>query len=223
MKFFYMLFLSLAWIEQQTTQLHCASEQEEELAVTSFNTANPFITNYYYDLPWHLRERIADFVGLNTPNKKGWLPLQIAAANGKPKKVLSLLERGANANLHNDAQPTSPLSLAANQNRTVRSPQEKKGCVSISKYLLNFGANPNFINERGQTALHEAIAGHNVATVEALIAAKADLNLKNKRGQTPYEFAYRLQRSLPTRTEEHQSMRTICRMLDQAQLKSSSK
>lgn len=223
MKFLYLLFLSLACIEQQTAQLHSASEQQEEPAGDLVQNQHASTPNRYYDLPWHLREKIADFVGLNTPNKRGWLPLQIAAANGSPKKVLSLLERGANANLHNDAQPTSPLSLAANHNKTVRSPQEKKGYISISKYLLDFGANPNFINERGQTALHEAIAAHNVATVQALIAAKANLNLKNKRGQTPYEFAYTLQRSLPTRTEEHQSMRTICRMLDQAQLKNSTK
>ena len=55
--------------------------------------------------------------------------------------------------------------------------------------LLANGANPNLLDDRGQTPLHRAAKFSSVASVEALLAKGADANLRDKNNQSPLDLA----------------------------------
>ena len=216
MKKFHILFFTM-FIMLYQTLLRAAADHNETTQAVSI-VQKPF---KYYSLPMHIRQSIADFAGFNTPNKYGWLPLQAAVANGKLNKTLFLLIHGAHANLQNDLHPTSPLSFAASYNYSLRSEEEKCRYATIAKHLLYNGANPYLINEQGQTAIHEAVISHNISALNAMIKSKANLDVKNKFNQTPYDLAQTLAMHPNIKNEDRQNMMRICRILDAARRKSS--
>lgn len=55
--------------------------------------------------------------------------------------------------------------------------------------LLELGADINFQDKNGQTALHNAASGGNAAMVEVLLDAGANLKLQNNRSQTAFDIA----------------------------------
>ena len=55
--------------------------------------------------------------------------------------------------------------------------------------LLSYEADPNRANSSGDTPLHGAVRGGEVAIVASLVAAGADQSLLNRRGQRPAELA----------------------------------
>mmetsp|Transcript_15409 Transcript_15409/g.11217 ORF Transcript_15409/g.11217 Transcript_15409/m.11217 type:complete len:126 (-) Transcript_15409:178-555(-) len=63
------------------------------------------------------------------------------------------------------------------------------GHAEIVKVLLENGADPNVINEAGNTALHWAALNGKEDVVKLLLQYKADPNLKNTYGRLPIEEA----------------------------------
>jgi ankyrin repeat protein len=176
----------------------CMSASEDEGARVAVRATTRQVekkASKYYNLPLFLRQHIADFAGINTPNKQGWLPLQAAVANGKLSKSLFLLEHGANPNLTNLLHPTSPLCFAASYNYCVCQGKQKEKYQIIFRQLLSLGANSYKLDESGQTAIHQAVAAHNTSALKTILKTQPNLDIKNRWGQTPYEFAQQLARN----------------------------
>ena len=108
--------------------------------------------------------------GLRWINKGGLTPLLFAARDGDLESVKMLVTAGANLNATTGIGETA-LMLAAHNDHT-----------EAALYLLDKGADPNIV-EAGHTALHFAVARKNMDLVKALIAHKADVNIRLTKGQ----------------------------------------
>jgi ankyrin repeat protein len=95
----------------------------------------------------------------------GYTPLLFAARSGDVESARRLLERGPNAN---DSSPDgmAVLVLAAHS-----------GHGKVAALLLEKGADPNAA-EIGYTALHAAVLRSDLDLVKALLAHRADPNLR---------------------------------------------
>ena len=60
----------------------------------------------------------------------------------------------------------------------------KSGAKETINYLVSIGVNPNYINARGFSPLHFAVRKNNLDLVAVLIDNGADINIKDKIGQT---------------------------------------
>lgn len=66
-------------------------------------------------------------------------------------------------------------------------------CLSYQiEYLLKFGADINFKDKEGQTALHQVVFAESYSAVRFLVKNKADLNAQDNEGNTPLHYAVRL-------------------------------
>ena len=91
------------------------------------------------------------------------------------------------------ANTTGDTPLLAASGLVIEKPGESPGtpeeCAAAVKFLLDRGADATTVDNDGNTALHGvAIWGSNTA-VEMLVAAGAKLDVKNKRGLTPWRIA----------------------------------
>ncbi len=64
--------------------------------------------------------------------------------------------------------------------------------MEITQILLQAKADPNITNERGETALFNAVANAPLEEVKVLIDAGADVNKKDDNGYSPLQFASNL-------------------------------
>ena len=121
--------------------------------------------------------------------------------NNNPALGLALLEAGANPNdgeslyhstEHGDLECVKVLlkhgasAKGTNGLKHMLDREDREGL----RLLLDAGADPNEVNERGETALHWAIwRGRSVAVIEVLLDAGAALEARRKDGRTPYALA----------------------------------
>jgi ankyrin repeat protein len=124
---------------------------------------------------------------LETRDAQGRTALHYAAMNHLPKCVNYLLGKGAAVDAP-DKSGYTPLLLAVGP--------PPKSSYSTSDYqrevialLLAKGANLNAVDSDGNTLLMRAIAFRNETDIKALLAAKPDMALRNKAGQTAMDFA----------------------------------
>jgi len=108
--------------------------------------------------------------GLRWVNKGGMTPLLYASREGDLEAVKILVTAGAKINA-TDGLGDTPLMVASRNDRT-----------EVALYLLDKGADPN-IDEAGHVALHLAVARKNLPLVKALIAHKANLNVRLTKGE----------------------------------------
>jgi ankyrin repeat protein len=128
----------------------------------------------------------------------GATPLMRAAKSGDIAMVRLLLDAGADpkATLANG---TNVLMLAAGlgwRDGSPAAPSYDQGtpeeAVATIELLLSRGLDINGTNTAGDTALHAAISARASAEiVKALVERGANLNVPNKRGQTPLAIAQR--------------------------------
>ena len=88
---------------------------------------------------------------------------------------------------------TGDTPLLAASGLVIEKPGESPGSpeevAAAVRFLLDLGADPKTVDADGNTALHgAAIWGSNDA-VEMLVKAGASLDVKNKRGLTPWRIA----------------------------------
>src|SRR5262249_11828076 len=126
---------------------------------------------------------------------KGATPFMRAAKSGDVEMMRLLLAAGANpkATLSNTTslmfaggfgwRDGSPIAPSFDQG----SPEEAVQALAL---LLDLGLDINAANANGETALHLAVTGRgSPAIVRFLISRGANLQAKNKRGQTPLAAA----------------------------------
>lgn len=127
---------------------------------------------------------------------EGATPFLRAAKSGDLEMMRALVAGGADPKL---AMPngTNALLFAAGQgwrNGSPAAPSYDQGseeeAVAAIRFLLGLGFEIQGTNEAGDTALHVAISGRgSEAIIASLIAHGADIEAKNKRGQTPFALA----------------------------------
>ena len=106
-------------------------------------------------------------------------PLTISCFWGFPKSVSLLLEYGAN-----------PMK----RNKEGMVPLEITNSIKCMKALLEYGVNIDYKNKEGFTRLMKASYLGNEEIVEFLINNGANINIRNNRGETAYDLAYKSDR-----------------------------
>ena len=152
----------------------------------------------------------------NVADANGRTPLHVAAFRRQHAATRALLRQGANPNAL-DAQRYDIITIAAVNNdvemlkialegggnaRAVTSPYDGTaliaaahlGHVEVVRTLIAAGAPLDHVNNLGWTAVMEAVVlgdggANHTATVEALVQAKADLNIPDRQRVTPLGHA----------------------------------
>ena len=159
---------------------------------------------------------IADGERVNIQDSSSRTPLHVAVYRKHHETARALLRLGANPNAF-DAQRYDIVTIAAVHNdiemlnialqngasaRNVTTPADSTalitaahlGHVEAVRILIAHKAPLDHVNARGWTALHEAVALGNggpnhVATVDALVKAGADTDIKDRQGATALSYA----------------------------------
>ncbi len=153
---------------------------------------------------------------VNIQDANSRTPLHVAVYRKHHEAARALLRLGANPNAF-DAQRYDIVTIAVTQNdiemlnialengasaRNVTTPADSTalitaahlGHVDAVRLLIAHKAPLDHVNGRGWTALHEAVVLGNggpnhVATVEALVKAGADTDIKDRQGATALTYA----------------------------------
>lgn len=128
--------------------------------------------------PARIRERVGEGAELEVVDDKGATPLFLACAYGQPESLACLLELGAHAGVRNN-DGYSPWFTPI-----------KEGYLECVKVLAAHGQG---LDEptcaAGFKPLHLALNYAQIAIVDSLIEAGADLSAKDKSGDTPLHYA----------------------------------
>ena len=139
----------------------------------------------------------------------GWTPLHWAADVARIELVQLLLERGADANVHdrsgatplfNAAEHTSELVLVLLNAGADINNQDDTGRTSLhqiaqdddqkqAKFFIKYGANLDVQDCHGQTPLHVAATYGSCNVAKVLISSGAVVNARDKTGRTPLHCA----------------------------------
>jgi ankyrin repeat protein len=121
----------------------------------------------------------------------GATPLMRAAKNGDAPAMRLLLENGADPSL-TQRNHTTPLMMAAGFGRGLGvfagDYATEAQMIEGLKVLLDKHVDVNAVNDNGQTALHFAALSSD-ATVKLLAEHGAQLDIRDKQGRTPLDFA----------------------------------
>lgn len=137
-------------------------------------TKNPDVTN----------------TGRKRLTEEGASPVWVAAQTLDLPYMKLLVEHGADP-LRPNATGDTPLLAASGLviEKPGESPGSPEECAAAIKFLLDLGADATTIDNDGNTALHGVAVWGSNAAVEMLVAAGAKLDVKNKRGLTPWRIA----------------------------------
>ena len=119
----------------------------------------------------------------------GATPFLLAAMAGDVEVMRVLAENGADPRLTSNDK-TTPLMVAAGLGRYLaESRVTEVGALATVKLALELGGEINAVNDSGNAALHGAAHTKANSIIKFLAENGADLNLRNKRGQTPVMIA----------------------------------
>ncbi|GFO40282.1 ankyrin-3 [Plakobranchus ocellatus] len=110
----------------------------------------------------------------------------VCAAYKDPEIVRYLLEKGADINEVGDEMGNTLLMTAILPRGILRNVFDR---FDLIQFLLDFGADPNRVNSKGDTALHIAVAEQKLDVVSKLLDAGADLEVPDSGGRTPLLMA----------------------------------
>ena len=116
----------------------------------------------------------------------------LSAAGGHP---FAIPEDGRSAL---QAAMGKPISYTESRRyRSVFSPpdpvEEEQLSLEIARFLVDLGVDIDAADQRGNTALHDAVIMRFGSSVEFLVSQGADVDAKNERGQTPLVLAETIQ------------------------------
>ena len=132
----------------------------------------------------------------------GATPLFVAAAYLEVDIVKALVDGGANVTFGLDtgttpllaaagtsfeklARPSDLVRFSVPDSDTPAVPRPEPAILEAIKILLNGGADVNGTNDAGDTAMHAAAGAGLTSIIQALADRGANVNVKNKQGQTP--------------------------------------
>ncbi len=146
------------------------------------------------------------------PNRFNWTPLQVASEKGHVSIIRMLLEAGADihADLRGDGhralmraityrnREAIVLLLNAGADPKLRDNGDRNalnraayrgGLADIVRLLLStYGADVDYSNVHGNTALHEASLNGHADTVKVLLQAGASIDILNNNGRSAFHF-----------------------------------
>jgi ankyrin repeat protein len=132
----------------------------------------------------------------------GATPFMLASSSRDMSLMRMLVEGRANAKI-STTENTSPLMVAAGVGHErsgigfggqyapeiARDPDEEKHVLDAVKLNVELGGDVNAVNEKGQTALHAAAYMGYGDVIQYLAEKGANLNAKDKYGETPLTIA----------------------------------
>jgi ankyrin repeat protein len=119
----------------------------------------------------------------NIANLNGRVPIHHSTSSRDVKITGLLLKYGANLDIRKPYQNKTSLHVAA------------QDCYfDIAELLLEYGADPNILDDNGNTPLHFAANGSSFPyergrVIKALLSHGADANKRNKNDEIPLDFA----------------------------------
>ena len=129
-------------------------------------------------------------VGRKRLTEEGATPFWVAAQTLDLAYMRLLVEHGADPLR---ANRTGDTPLLAASGLVIEKPGESPGTpeevAAAIKFCLERGADATTVDNDGNTALHGVAVWGSNAAVEMLVAAGAKLDVKNKRGLTPWRIA----------------------------------
>ena len=129
-------------------------------------------------------------VGRKRLTEEGATPFWVAAQTLDLPYMRLLAEHGADV-LRANATGDTPLLAASGL--VIEKPGESPGSpaevAAAIKFCLDRGADATTVDQDGNTALHGVAVWGSTEAVELLVAAGARLDVKNKKGQTPWRIA----------------------------------
>ncbi len=133
-----------------------------------------------YGLHDRLRQILTTDPGQGNDLTTGESPLGWSVYGNQPASAILLFEHGAVADrMPYDSHAWGPAAMVAS--------------TTVGRVLLQHGANPNWQDAVGDTAVHRAIKSRLVVDpakfVELLLEFRANLNLRNREGNTPLNEA----------------------------------
>lgn len=108
---------------------------------------------------------------------KGLTLLLFSLETGNVEIAKILVEVGADVNVVDDAG-------ASTLHHTVK----LSDGATMAQILIDAGTDPDQLSVEGETVLFRAVVARNVALVNALIDAGADISLEDSRGRTPFSY-----------------------------------
>ena len=125
------------------------------------------------------------------------IDIHTAVATGNIQAVQQHIAAGTDINMKDAYAGSSPLITACLYNQ-----------AAIARLLLNAGANINFQNNEGSTAMHVAAFFCKTEMVQLLLNKKADKTIRNKYKSTAYESVAGPFAEVKTLYEQMQKMLT---------------
>ncbi|MCI0554000.1 MAG: ankyrin repeat domain-containing protein [Anaerolineae bacterium] len=132
-----------------------------------------------------VKAAIADGANVNATTGANFSTVELAVVNGSDTTMLEMLLRaGANPNVV-DAPNNTPLMISLIEPGVIA----HKGATEM---LLKYGADVNFTDRIGTTALHHAVHLDAVESVDLLLKNGANINAKDDSFRTPLIDAVRM-------------------------------
>ena len=129
---------------------------------------------------------LAKGASLKARRADGWTPFICAAAYNQVDMLeFFLLEKGADVEEKDNQGDTALMFAAAN----VFSQDATGETLPAVNLLLDWKANPNAMNKKGQTPLMLASQKGEVEIAKLLISKKADIHAKDKNGKSALHYA----------------------------------
>ena len=158
-------------------------ENEKQALVSLFTLGIPFSGDCFAEYIAKDKTDICELfmeagMQVNARNSAGVPMLCIAARNDCLEKVKWLVEKGANIDSVSKDRGYSPVMDAVWRKN-----------YEITEYLVNMGANLNFISSDGQPLLVLAVGNGNAKIVKLLLEHGADPNVKDSMGMSALEYA----------------------------------